>query len=141
VDGLSTFKLIDIITANIARSELDSQYKQLLFLQSWWSKVYNRPLKDPLLQEYTIEELYYEYRDRVERELASTERAEQEADKIEDGKLDDSLKWAEEEEKREKEEAERKEADKKWMEEELAKYKDEFGENFGEDIVGDFSDG
>jgi hypothetical protein len=30
-------------------------------LQWWWCKRYNRPMKDPLLQEYTIEELQIEY--------------------------------------------------------------------------------
>lgn len=30
-------------------------------LQWWWCRQYNRPLKDPLLQEYTLEELQIEY--------------------------------------------------------------------------------
>lgn len=30
-------------------------------LQWWWVKTYNRPLKDPLLQSYTIEELQIEH--------------------------------------------------------------------------------
>lgn len=30
-------------------------------LQWWWCKQYRRPLKDPLLQEYTLEELQVEY--------------------------------------------------------------------------------
>lgn len=30
-------------------------------LQWWWCKKYGRPIKDPLLQEYTIEELQIEY--------------------------------------------------------------------------------
>lgn len=30
-------------------------------LKFWWCKKYNRPLKDPLLQTYTLEELQIEY--------------------------------------------------------------------------------
>jgi hypothetical protein len=141
VDHRSTYKLIDTITYNLARSELDSESKQLLFLQSWWSRTYNRPLKDPLLLEYTTDELYYEYRDRIERDEAIEERSEQEADKIEDNKVDESLKWAEEEERKERENAEKKASDQKWMDDQLTKYKEEFGEDFGNDIAGDFSDG
>jgi hypothetical protein len=141
VDTRSTYKLIDAITYDLARSELDTEQKQLLFLQSWWSRTYNRPLKDPLLLEYTVDELYYEYRDRIERDLAIEERSEQEADKIEDNKIEESLSWAEEEERKERENAEKKAADQKWMNDQLLKYKEEFGEDFGEDITGDFSNG
>lgn len=36
-------------------------------LQRWWCKKYNRPRKDPLLSEYTLEELMIEYlEDRIE---------------------------------------------------------------------------
>jgi hypothetical protein len=31
------------------------------FLEFWWCRTYNRPLKDPLLASYTIDELTYEY--------------------------------------------------------------------------------
>lgn len=31
------------------------------WLQRWWCKKYNRPRKDPLLNEYTLEELMIEY--------------------------------------------------------------------------------
>jgi hypothetical protein len=31
------------------------------FLQFWWSRKFNRPLKDPLLLSYTLEELAYEW--------------------------------------------------------------------------------
>lgn len=33
----------------------------LRFLRLWWCITYRRPLKDPLLKEYTIDELVYEY--------------------------------------------------------------------------------
>jgi hypothetical protein len=116
------------------------------FLMSWWSKTYSRPLKDPLLQEYTLEELYYEYRDRIEREKAAQEAAEQKADNIEQEKIDDALAWAEAEEKAESEGKTDSngntwlpsEEDKAWMEKELQQAKEEFGDDFGEDINEEF---
>ena len=116
------------------------------FLMSWWSKTYSRPPKDPLLQEYTLEELYYEYRDRIEREKAAQEAAEQKADNIEQEKIDDALAWAEAEEKAESEGKTDSngntwlpsEEDKAWMEKELQQAKEEFGDDFGEDINEEF---
>lgn len=35
----------------------------LFFLKRWWCQHYNRPYKDPLLDTYTFEELYFEYCD------------------------------------------------------------------------------
>lgn len=104
-----------------------------LFLRSWWSKTYNRPLKDPLLDSYTLYELLYEYKDKIERVRAQDIIIEQEADKIEDAKTDDVLAWAEEEERLEREAAEKaqREKDEKWMLEQLKKEK---GDDFGEDI-------
>lgn len=120
-----------------------------LFLTSWWSRTYNRPLKDPLLKEYSLEELLYEFYDRIEREKAATEQAEKEDDKIEETKNKAALDWAEQEEKRELEELDRKEkglppldptkdpANKKWMEDQIAEQKKILGDDFGEDV--DFS--
>ena len=31
------------------------------FLRWWWCRTYNRPLKDPLLEQYTLNELCYEF--------------------------------------------------------------------------------
>lgn len=31
------------------------------FLEFWWCRHYSRPLKDPLLKDYTLDELTYEY--------------------------------------------------------------------------------
>lgn len=123
----------------------------LLFLQSWWSRTYNRPLKDPLLLSYTLEELLYEFYDRLERSKAIEEQLEEENDKIEDVKERAALDWAEEEEKRELD-AMKAEGSKptepsdptkdpeniRWMEEQLQKAKEEFGESFGEDIIENF---
>lgn len=137
---------IDKLTYNIARASLATEQSQLLFLRSWWSKYYNRPLKDPLLQEYTLEELYYEYRDKVEREEAAQEASEEATDNIEQKKIDEAMAWAEEEERREQESLTQgkpdteilSEDDKTWMEEQLKQAKTIYGDDFGEDIVEDF---
>ena len=121
---------------------------------SWWSKTYNRPLKDPILLSYTVEELLYEFYDRMERRLAEDERSKQEDDKIEDDKEKAALDWAEQEEKKELEKdgslpeqpkKEEKSSDPakdpdniKWMQEQLEKAKQMYGESFGEDIEESF---
>lgn len=123
-----------------------------LFLKSWWSNLYNRPLKDPLLESYTLEELLYEFYDKIERQKAAEDRSTQEADKIEEAKEKEVLDWAEQEEKKELEELQRQ-ADKattadpaqdpenvKWMKEQLEKHKQVYGDSFGEDIDESFSE-
>jgi hypothetical protein len=108
-----------------------------LFLRSWWSKTYNRPLKDPLLEQYSIYELIYEYNDKIERKNAQAVSIDQENDKIEEAQEKQVLDWVEEEEKKEREarEAAQKKKDEEWMLEQLKK---ERGEDFGEDINLDF---
>jgi hypothetical protein len=135
-DGESAFSLIDKIVENVAREQLNNEESQLRWLQSWWSKTYSRPLKDPLLADYTIEELYYEYRLTVERVKASEEKAEEEGDKMEQAKVDDALAWAEAEEA--KESASVSGADKEWMEKQLQEAKQLYGEDFGESISEEF---
>ncbi len=125
---------------------MDSEAAQLRFLSFWWSKTYSRPLKDPLLKEYTLEELYYEFRQFYEREKATKERVEQEADNIEKAKEDDALAWAEAEEKKELQQSgnqtlpqwQPNEQDRAWMDEQLKQGKELYGEDFGEDIDEDF---
>jgi hypothetical protein len=90
-----------------------------------------------LLQDYTVEELYYEYRDKVERERAAEEQAEEATDTIEQKKLDDVQAWADAEEAREAEEAKKAE-DEEWMKKQIDEAKADFGEDFGEDIGLDF---
>jgi hypothetical protein len=114
-----------------------------LSLKSWWSNTYNRPLKDPLLDSYTVYELMYEYFDKIERKNATYKAIEQENDKIEDSKLDETLSWIEQEEKKEaekmaaqqakevKEEQPPKIDDEQWMVQQL---KSQYGDEFGEDI-------
>lgn len=126
----------------------------MLFLQSWWSRTYNRPLKDPLLQTYTIEELLYEFYDRVERLKAEQERLEQDDVKIEENKDKAAEDWAEKMEREEREAELRAEAAKsepkqdptkdpenvKWMEEQIRQAKQVHGETFGEDIDDNFEE-
>jgi hypothetical protein len=107
-----------------------------LFLRSWWSRTYNRPLKDPLLDSYNLYELLYEYRDKIERVKVQEMGIEQETDKIEDAKTEETLDWVEEEERKEREAIEaankaKLDQDEKWMVEQLKKQN---GEDFGEDI-------
>lgn len=88
---------------------------------------------------YSVEELLYEFYDRIEREKASIESIEQEADKIEETKDKDTLDWADKEEQRELEEEKKEDPTKdpsnlKWMEDQLAQQKKIFGEDFGEDL-------
>lgn len=132
----------------MAREELDNEAAQLRFLSFWWSRAYSRPLKDPLLAEYTLEELYYEYKQYSEREAAAKEKVEQEADNIDKAKEDEALAWAEAEEKKEAQnpnpsdlEWKPTEQDKAWMEQQMRQGKELYGEEFGEDISEDFSDG
>lgn len=121
-----------------------------LFLKSWWSSTYNRPLKDPLLESYTLEELLYEFYDKIERQQAREERSTKEADKIEEAKEKEVLDWAEQEEKKELEEMQRRAAKTttpmqdpeniKWMDEQLQKAKQIHGETFGDDIEEKFEE-
>lgn len=85
-------------------------------------------MKDPLLDEYTVEELLYEYYEYTEWHKYQREHAEQTPDKIEEKRLKESLDWAEEEERKELEAAKKADSgeihqpsdeDKKWMEEQM----------------------
>jgi len=102
---------------------------------------------------YTTEELLYEYYDVIERELASQESAEQESDNIDKKKIDETLDWAEKEEKAELEQLKKMQeakgaqpvdpmsdpANKAWVEKQLLEEaKQQYGEDFGEDIDTDF---
>lgn len=125
----------------------------MLFLQSWWSRTYNRPLKDPLLATYTLEELLYEFYDRIERAKAEDERLEQEDVKIEEEKDKKNEDWAERMEREEMEAEMRKSgaessepvqdptkdpANVAWMEKQIEEAKAVYGETFGEDIEDSF---
>jgi len=104
----------------------------MLFLRHWWSEHYNRPLKDPMLDSYTLEELTYEYYDKIERHKAAEDGLEEESDRIENEALQENLTWAEEEERKEREEM--------LKQLELDKAKQEYGDDYGEDIDIEFSE-
>ena len=129
---------ISSIVEFFANTELDSELKLTLHLKSWWSTTYNRPLKDPLLDSYTLEELIYEYYDKIERTKAADRKAEQERDKMEEEKDRAALDWAEQEEKKELEQmAKLKDpsmTDEQWMQQQLPKEKELYGEDFGDNI-------
>jgi hypothetical protein len=157
-DNLSILESIRALAAKNARAELNTEEQLLLFLQSWWSRTYNRPLKDPLLLSYSLEELLYEFYDRIERTKAEEERIQRENDRIEEEKEKAALDWAEQEEKKELEammaeaakqqmaEAAKQQSDSAnqdptkdpaniaWMEEQIRQAKEIYGESFGEDI-------
>lgn len=148
--NLTVIDSIRAIAAHNARAELTTEHQMTLFLKSWWSTTYNRPLKDPLLESYTLEELLYEFYDKMERQAAASERTTKEADKIEEDKEKEVLDWAEAEEQKELEEMQRM-ADGhkdpattpenvKWMQEQLAKAKEVHGQSFGEDIEDSFDE-
>ncbi len=147
----SFVECIKAIAAYNARAELDTEHQMTLFLKSWWSNHYNRPLKDPVLESYSLEELLYEFYDKIERQKATEERVAKEADKMEEAKEKEVLDWAEQEEKKELEEMKKAAAkaaadpatnpeNLKWMNEQLEKYKEVYGESFGEDIDESFEE-
>lgn len=153
--SISIIDAVRKLAAHNARAELNSEEQLLLFLQSWWSRTYNRPLKDPLLLSYTLEELLYEFYDRIERQKADEERLEQESDKIEEAKEKETEDWAEKMEREEREAEMRAAAAKseepksdptkdpenmKWMEEQIRLGKQLHGETFGEDIEEKFEE-
>lgn len=154
-DQLSTVDAIRQIAARNARAELNTDEQLTLFLKSWWSKTYNRPLKDPLLLSYTLEDLLYEFYDKVERRLAEEERNEEGEINQEIAKEQADLDWAEKMEQEElaqmkakaakAEEAKKVDPTKdpdnvKWMEEQIKIAKEHFGESFGEDIDASFDE-
>jgi hypothetical protein len=55
------------------------------YLRFWWSRHYNRPLKDPLLEEYSLYELFYEfnlYQDLDKPEVATEDAIKNSKDEI-----------------------------------------------------------
>ena len=97
--------------------------------------------------QYTLEELLYEFYDRIERQKAQDEALEQEDVKIEEAKDKEAEDWAERMEREEREAEMRAEAAKSqnpdptkdpenvaWMEEQMRINKQIHGETFGEDI-------
>jgi hypothetical protein len=107
------------------------------------------------LLSYTLEELLYEFYDRIERKTAEEERIKAEEEKQEDTKEKAVQDWAEKMEREEMEKAKTaqiaKEAAKiqdptkdpdniKWMEEQIKLAKKVHGDSFGEDIETNFDE-
>ncbi len=140
----------------MAHQDIDNELRLDAYLKHWWSTTFNRPLKDPILLSYTTEELLYEYYERIERQLAEQVQAEQETDKIDNKKIQDTLDWAEKEEQAELNQLNKKQgnkeftkeyldpmddpANKEWVEKQLEDAKKLYGEDFGEDIDTDFGE-
>lgn len=147
---MSAFEAIDIITKKVTRENLNTEKAQLRYLTYWWSNKYNKPFKDPLLKEYTLEDLYYEYRLHNEFVETSHEKSTEESDKIEEQKENDALAWAEAEEEKERQELETNGStsssvkitneDEEWMKKHMEYAKSVYGDSFGEDITEDFED-
>jgi len=148
--NFSIAEAVQKIAAYNARADLDNEHQLLLFLQSWWSNLYNKPLKDPILASYTLEELLYEFYDRLERQRAREENIQTENDRIEEAKDKAVEDWIREEENKELLKDDQKNTDDKqsdptkdpenikWMQEQIDKAKNEYGETFGEDIIENF---
>lgn len=96
-------EVIPALSLKIANMPIISDRLMELRLRSWWSRYYNRPLKDPLLESYTLEELLYEFHDIRDRKEAEAKEAKEIDAKIDEEKIDDTLKWAEEDERLEAE--------------------------------------
>jgi len=155
------FEQINAIARRDARLEIGDK-KNHLFLTNWWCRQYNRPLKDPLLNQYTIEELAYEFFLINEIAIYKDELINEETDRIEEAIEQEGMDWADQmeaEEEAEEKALAKKLADKaeaakkakeeagdplrdpdqvKWMEEEIKKSKSVFGDDFGEDVSLDF---
>jgi len=111
-----------------------------VFLSGWWSAKYSRPLNNPLLQQYSLEELLYEYFLHLEKDIVAEENQKEAEDKVETDKIDAGEAWAdqmeaefEEEMAREAEEREKEEWMKKQLEaEESQEFKEDLSINFEE---------
>jgi hypothetical protein len=150
IASLSTLDTIQQLAAADARLPLTTKSNILSYLQIWWSDYYSRPLKDPILQNYTFEELVYEYYAQSEYEKARKERIEQESDKIEKDNLQDAIDWADQMEADELQEQPMLSKQSEdidplqdpeniaWMEQQMRQAKELYGDNFGDDISEDF---
>ena len=88
--------------------------------------------------EYTLEELIYEYYDKMEREAYIDSLRAKAATDEETKPMEDAMKWADEEERKETGEVtttpEPSPKDIEWMKKKLEEEKALYGEDFGEDL-------
>ena len=111
----------------------------------WWCNHYKRPLKDPILQEYTLEELIYEFYTVKEKRVYENELADAESDRIEEEKIQAEEDWADMMEAEDEDEPEydplQDPKNIEWMEKEIENSKLLFDdETFGEDVSLNFDD-
>lgn len=104
IGNAGSLGLIDHIKQLVEREYLEEKeyltFDELFFkLKRWWCKHYKRPYKDPLLETYTFEELFYEYWDLTYTPPSKNEEP-QNPEEIPMSEYD----WAAEEEARELEE-------------------------------------
>lgn len=130
-----------------AYAKLDNPESLRLFLISWWSRHYQRPLKDPVLLSYTIEELLYEFFNSKERSEAMKQQLEEQDDRIEEEQHQGALDWAEQEELKELEQLNAQSnrepykptaEDTEWINKQLQEAKERYGDDYGKDIDEDF---
>ena len=100
LSGLDILDDIKKLVADERNKERLNQDEFFASLKRWWCQYYKRPYKDPLLNEYSLEELYYEYCDTN----FSKEEDEQDA-KANTAIPQEEWDWAAEEEAREAREA------------------------------------
>jgi hypothetical protein len=71
-DSLSFIEDIKLLIER-ERNKTQLTYDEYLFrLKRWWCGHYRRPYKDPMLNEYTFEELFYEYWDITSKDQEAT---------------------------------------------------------------------
>ena len=92
-------------------------------------------MKDPVLLSYSVEELMYEYMSLSAFETAKEDKIEQDHDKIEQENWDAAEAWADEMEAEDSgKPKEFSEEDKTWMDEQIRLDREEFGDDFGNDV-------
>jgi hypothetical protein len=92
---LETLNHLDALT-EYGRGELVRDEDELFsFLRRWWCQYYRRPYKDPLLEQYTLEELYFEFLDITYESRHPQESATANSDpKLPAAPTEDDYKWA-----------------------------------------------
>jgi hypothetical protein len=93
---------IKVLASYPYESKINNEEKLITFLKSWWSDKYNRPLKDPLLLSYTLEELLYEFHDKIKREEHKNYDSignDSDQNVLDDEALEESIEWIKEQEK------------------------------------------
>ena len=72
-------KHIEDLVDGSRQQPLEGSDELLSSLRRWWCRHYNRPYKDPMLLDYSLEELWFEYLDVTYDERQAKKEAEQKA--------------------------------------------------------------